>query len=250
MPSQPRVLLVIPARYGSTRLPAKALADIHGKPMVQWVYERALPTRGTVGTVVATDDTRILERVQGFGGRAVMTSVELGSGTERVAAVAELPEYKDVEVFVNIQGDEPLIQAFAIERAIELVASGRFEMGTVMTPLVSYAELSDPSVVKVIADQGGRSIYFSRHPIPYSRGERPKDGGPYACQRHIGLYVYRRDTLARITRLPPSPLERGEVLEQLRALEAGVAIGIAEVAMTSIGVDTPEDLEKVKAHLV
>jgi 3-deoxy-D-manno-octulosonate cytidylyltransferase len=242
----PQTLIVIPARFGSTRLHAKPLADIGGKPMIQWVYERSKKARGVKGVVVATDDERIVSAVRAFGGEVLMTSPEIQSGTDRVAAVArEIP----ADIYVNVQGDEPLIEARAIEAAIELVASGRFPLATVMTPLKTVEELRDPSVVKVIADRQDRAIYFSRHPIPYSRGPVPEKA-PFACMRHVGLYVYRAETLREFTRLPPSALEKAEVLEQLRAMDHGIPIGIKEVDFTSIGVDTAEDLEKVRRLLV
>ncbi len=172
-----------------------------------------------------------------------MTSTEIQSGTDRMAAVAD---QISADIYVNVQGDEPLIEPAAIEKGLELVSSGRFPMGTVMVPLRNEQELEDLSVVKVIADRTGRAIYFSRLPIPYSRGPRPDAGEPFVCMRHVGLYVYRRETLMRFRSLPPAPLERAEVLEQLRALADGIPIGIAEVNFTSIGVDTPEDLEKVR----
>jgi 3-deoxy-manno-octulosonate cytidylyltransferase (CMP-KDO synthetase) len=242
---QSKIVIVIPARYGSTRLQAKPLADIHGKPMIQWVYERSKRARGVSRVVVATDDSRIEQAVKKFGGEAVMTSPDLQSGTDRVAAVArEIPG----DIYVNVQGDEPLIEPSAIEAGIELVASGRFPIGTVMTPLKSKDELLDPSVVKVIADKTDRAVYFSRHPIPYSRGPIP-DRAPYASMRHVGLYVYSREALQKFTSLPASALEKAEVLEQLRAMDQGIPIGIKQVDFTSIGVDTPEDLEKVRKIL-
>jgi len=242
----PTVIAVIPARYASTRLPAKILADIHGKPMIQWVYERTKMARGVDEVYVATDDDRIAAAVKGFGGKVVMTSTEIQSGTDRVAVVADQVAG---DIFVNVQGDEPLMDPKAIEEAVELVRSGRFPMATVMSPLKTEAELNEPSVVKVIADRLGRAIYFSRHPIPYSRGPRPEAGSPFVCKRHVGLYVYDRATLMRFRSLPVSALEKAEVLEQLRALADGIAIGITEVDFISIGVDTPEDLERVRQAL-
>jgi 3-deoxy-D-manno-octulosonate cytidylyltransferase len=244
MGSALQVVSVIPARYGSTRLQAKPLADIHGKPMIQWVYEKSTKVRGVSRTIVATDDERVATAVKKFGGEVVMTSSEINSGTDRVWAVAQkIPG----DIFINVQGDEPLIEPSAIEAGLELVRSGRFPMGTVMTPLETEEELRRPSVVKVIADKTGRAIYFSRHPIPYSRGEIPKKD--FACRRHVGLYVYTRETLKQFSALPPSALEKAEVLEQLRAMDAGIPIGVVEVKLTSIGVDTPEDLERVRKIL-
>jgi 3-deoxy-manno-octulosonate cytidylyltransferase (CMP-KDO synthetase) len=241
-----RVLAVIPARYASVRLPAKPLADIHGKPMIQWVYERARAARAVDRVVVATDDERIMKVVAGFGGEAVLTSPEIASGTDRVAAVADAI---DADIYVNIQGDEPLMESEAVTQAVSLVSSGRFRMGTVMTPMSDPADLSNTAVVKVIADAHDRAIYFSRYPIPYSRGPAPGFGGAFACRRHVGLYTYTKDCLFRIRSLPQSAVEKGEMLEQLRAMEDGIAIGIKEVNFTSIGVDTPEELEKVRQIL-
>jgi 3-deoxy-manno-octulosonate cytidylyltransferase (CMP-KDO synthetase) len=241
------VVIVIPARYSSTRLPVKPLADICGKPMVQWVYERSRKARGVIQTLVATDDERIAQVVRDFKGEVILTSPEIQSGTDRVAAVADrIP----ADIYVNVQGDEPLIDPVAIEKAIDLVSSGKFPMGTVMTPIRDASELSDPSVVKVISDRNERAIYFSRFPIPYSRGTVPSHIQDYACKRHVGLYVYEKEALMAFRKLPPSAIEKGEVLEQLRALENGIPIGIREVDFTSIGVDTPEDLEKVRRILV
>lgn len=245
--SSVKVLTIIPARFASTRFPGKPLADIHGKPMIQWVYERACQARGISDTVVATDDLRIFQAVQAFGGRVVMTSPHHSSGTDRIAEVADqIP----ADVYVNVQGDEPLILPEVIEKAVELVRSGRFSIGTVMTPLKSAQELHDPSVVKVITDQNQRAIYFSRHPIPYSRGVEPALGQPFASLRHVGLYVYSREALLRFRSLAPSSLEKGEMLEQLRALSEGIPIGVAEVDFISVGVDTPEDLDLVRKILV
>lgn len=243
----PRVVIVIPARYGSTRLPGKPLADIHGKPMIQWVYERASKVRGVSRCIVATDDQRVFEAVQRFGGDVMMTPESCASGTDRVAAVAD---HVDGEIFVNVQGDEPLIEPASIETAIALVRDRNYPMATVMTPLKDAHELQDPSVVKVIADQKDRAIYFSRLPIPYSRGPLPEPGEPFVCMRHVGLYVYRRDTLMRFRSLAPAALEKAEVLEQLRALADGIEIGIREVPFRAIGVDTPEDLDLVRKLLV
>ena len=177
----------------------------------------------------------------------MMTSADIQSGTDRVWAVAQ--EISG-DVFVNVQGDEPLIEPSAIEAGVDLVTSGKFTMATVMTPLKNETELREPSVVKVIADRTGRAIYFSRHPIPYSRGPLPTAGAPFVSQRHVGLYVYTRETLKRFSSLPPSSLEKAEVLEQLRAMDAGIPIGITEVDFNSIGVDTPEDLETVRRVLM
>lgn len=236
--------IVIPARYASSRLPGKPLAEIHGKPLIQWVYEVGKRARNASRIVVATDDERIVQAVQAFGGEAMMTRLDHVSGSDRVAEVAQkLSE----NIIVNLQGDEPLMEPSAIDAAIELIASGRFRMATLMTPLESSAELQNPAVVKVIADRNDRAIYFSRFGIPYSREQTPSSG--FVCRRHLGLYAYERQALFEFQKLPESRLERAESLEQLRALEAGWAIGVREVKVKAIGVDTPEELEKARALL-
>ncbi len=242
-----KTIIVIPARYGSTRLAAKPLALIHGKPMIQWVVERAQQARGIDQVIVATDDVRIEKAVHQFGGECRMTSPDLQSGTDRVAAVAD---QIDADIYVNLQGDEPLMDPKAIEKAVDLVRSRKFELSTVMVPLKTLEELADPSVVKVIVDRQSKAIYFSRLPIPYSRGPMPESGSELVCQRHVGLYVYTKSALKHFRSLPPSGLEKGEVLEQLRALENGRAMGVAQADFTSIGVDTADDLEKVRQLLV
>ena len=244
---QPRpVVAVIPARLGSTRLHAKPLVDINGKTMIQWVYERTRQAQGIDRTLVATDDQSIVDVVHQFGGEAILTSKKINSGTDRVAAVAD---QVPAAIYINVQGDEPLMEPKAIEAGLELVRSSRFPMATVMTSLHSADELRDPSVVKVIADQNDRAIYFSRHPIPYSRGPEPAAGEAFVCRRHVGLYIYTRETLLKFRSLPPSPIEKAEVLEQLRAIENGIPIGITQIEFRSIGVDTAADLEWVRKIL-
>lgn len=242
-----KTYVVIPARFASTRLPGKPLADIHGKPMVQWVTEAASRAQGVERVIVATDDERVAAAVRAFGGNAQMTSPHHQSGTDRVAEIARAIPGDARDVFVNVQGDEPLIDPRAIEKAAALVASGRFAVGTLMSPLASREELESRSVVKVVADSNKRAIYFSRFPIPYTRAEAPQSG--FAPRKHVGLYAYSREALLKWSSLPPSALELGESLEQLRALEAGITIGIDEIESQVIGVDTPEDLEKVRERL-
>lgn len=245
-----RVLAVIPARYGSVRLPGKPLSIIHGKTMIQWVYDQTRLAKSPDSVVVATDDERVAQAVRGFGGNVILTSAELQSGTDRVAAVADQIA---AEFYVNVQGDEPLIEPETIDSAVELVTSGKFEMGTVMSPLVDFSDLQNPSVVKVVADRQGRAIYFSRLPIPHSRIQTSNSLGANLCsfvsRRHIGIYSFARNTLFKMRSLPPSPLEKAEMLEQLRAMDHGISIGIAEVISSSVGVDTDEDLEKVRKIL-
>jgi 3-deoxy-manno-octulosonate cytidylyltransferase (CMP-KDO synthetase) len=248
MGSIPSVIVVIPARLKSTRLPEKPLADIAGKPMIQWVYERARRAAGVDRVIIATDDDKVVHAVKKFSGEAIMTPADLHSGTDRVACTAELIGAGENDILVNLQGDEPLIEPLAIEKGIELVKSKRFPIGTVMVPLKDEAELLDPSVVKVIADNQDRAVYFSRFPIPYSRVQ-PNSVKGYECMRHVGLYIYDRKTLSKFRSLPVTEMEKSESLEQLRALKNGIPIGITQVNFTSIGVDTPEDLEKVRKVL-
>lgn len=245
MPAQ-KVIGVIPSRYAATRLPGKPLLDLCGKPLIQWVYERALQSRKINELYVATDDERIARVIEDAGGRAILTDPGLPSGTDRVAAVARQVEG---DIFVNIQGDEPLIDPAAIDQAIDWVVSKRCEMATLRVPLRSQDELHNAAVVKVIQDRNGRAIYFSRYPIPYSRQTEPFSGESFASGRHVGLYVYSREALFRLQGLPPSTLEKGESLEQLRALQDGISIGVVESDFVSIGVDTPEELEKAREIL-
>lgn len=236
-----KIVGIIPARYGSTRFEGKALADLAGRPMIEHVYRRAEQSRLLERVLVATDDPRIKEAVEGFGGEAVLTRPDHPSGTDRVAEVAEGLE---AELIVNIQGDEPLIEPEMIDQAIQPLADDdSIPMGTLMTRINNPRECEDPNVVKVVVDREGFALYFSRSPIPY-----PREGEPIRYQ-HIGLYVYRRDFLLRFAQLPPTPLEQIERLEQLRALEHGYRIKVVETEHGSIGVDTPEDLERVKAIL-
>ncbi len=240
-----KVIAVIPARFNATRFPGKPLADLNGKPMIQWVHEATRKARGIDEVIVATDDERIQKAVLAFGGNCLMTSPLLVSGTDRVAAVAE---QTNGDIYINVQGDEPLIEPSVLEAGLALVKSGAFEMASVMSPLKSHGELENRTVVKALADKSGKALYFSRFPIPYSRVEPPPVAN-LVCRRHLGLYVYKKETLLRLKNLPPSPIELGESLEQLRALDNGISIGLALAASTSIGVDTPADLEEVKRIL-
>lgn len=214
--------------------------------MIQWVYEAAKRARHATRVIVATDDAKVCSAVEAFGGEFKKTRSDHLSGTDRVAEVAEsLSE----PIIVNLQGDEPLMTGAAIDGAIELVKSGRFRMGTMMTRLRSREELENPAVVKVLADRHDRSVYFSRFKIPYGRADAPADPREYACRRHMGLYAFERSALFEFQKLPASRWEAGESLEQLRALEAGWSIGVREIDVEAIGVDTPEELEKARALL-
>ncbi len=240
-----KTVAVVPARLASGRLPGKVLLEIQGKPMIQWVYEAAKKARLVDEVIVAVDDPKVERAVHAFGGRAVMTDPALPSGTDRVAAIAE---QISGDIFVNVQGDEPLMLPEAIDAGVELVRSGRFPMGTVMTPLKTMEAFRNPNVVKVFPDRLGRAVYFSRHPIPYSRVAEPASLGDAICQQHVGLYIYTRETLARIRALPVSLVELAEGLEQLRAVIDGIPIGIASVQLPAMEVNTPEDLERVRVY--
>ena len=234
------VIAIIPARYQSSRLPGKALADIGGRPMIEHVYRRASAASSVSSVLVATDDERILEVVRAFGGVACLTSPDHPSGTDRLAEVAAALAS---EIVVNVQGDEPLIEPSMIDEAVEpLLADPMVVMSTLRKRIDDESELRNPNVTKVVVDREGYALYFSRAPIPFARADRPAA----RAWRHVGLYVYRRDCLLQLAALPPSELEQSEALEQLRALEHGIRILAVETQHDSIGVDTPEDLERVR----
>jgi 3-deoxy-manno-octulosonate cytidylyltransferase (CMP-KDO synthetase) len=239
MSQGPRVVAVIPARYQSSRLPGKPLADIAGHPMVEHVYRRAAEARGIDSVLVATDDERIARAVEQFGGKVRMTRADHRTGTDRIAeAVSDLA----CDVVVNVQGDLPLLEPAMLT---ELVDPLRTDPTTVMSTLCTQAspeEYDNPNVVKVVLDRAGNALYFSRSPLPYLRSGPPQ-GGPY---KHIGLYGYRRDFLFTFAALPQTPLEQAESLEQLRALEHGYRIRTVITRHTTIEVDTPDDLERVR----
>ncbi len=244
------ITIVIPARYASTRFPGKPLADICGKPMIQRVYERCSASRLAGRVLVATDDERIAAAVRAFGGEVMMTRADHPTGTDRLAEVAESLAS---DLIINVQGDEPLIDPGSIDAAAgPLLEDESIAMGTLCTPLASAVEFTNPNVVKVVCDQRGRALYFSRAPVPWPRDlaggmEEALRGTP--ARRHIGLYVYRRDFLRRFPTLPRTPLECLESLEQLRALEHGYTIMVRQVTDYSLGVDTPEDLEQIRILL-
>jgi len=234
-------IAVIPARYESSRLPGKALADICGRPMIEHVYRRTASARSIQSVIVATDDERIYRAVQQFGGVARMTSASHQSGTDRIAEIA--PELR-ATVIVNVQGDEPLIEPDMIDEAVAPFSSDvTLMMSTLRRRISDEAERQNPHVTKVVVDRQDCALYFSRAPIPFVRS-----GSPAApAWRHIGLYVYRRECLLQLASLPPTAMEKSEALEQLRALEHGVRIRVVETQFDSIGVDTDEDLARVRA---
>ena len=244
------VVAIIPARYDSTRFPGKILADIAGKPMIEHVYRRASSAATVHGTIVATDDLRIAEAVEAFGGAAVMTRADHISGTDRVAeVVSALP----CRIVVNVQGDEPLIDPAVIDAAVQpLLDEPSIEMSTLSRPFVDHAEFLSPHVVKVVTDINGRAMYFSRAPIPYEMRSASSVSSAAlmpSSAAHIGLYAYRRDTLLRVAALPPAAGELAEKLEQLRALFNGIGIRVVPTRHVSVGVDTPDDLDRVRTQM-
>ncbi|NJD55897.1 MAG: 3-deoxy-manno-octulosonate cytidylyltransferase [Nitrospirae bacterium] len=251
-------IVVIPARYASTRFPGKPLALLKGMPIIQHVYQNALNSRLADDVIVATESETIFEKVLSFGGKAVMTSPEHQSGTDRIAEVAASLK---CDIMVNVQGDEPLVRPEMIDAVISVLDDSRASLGTLAAPVRDSREIFDPNVVKVVFDTEGFAWYFSRAPIPYHRDEW-KD--PLAmskelraqsalvtrdCFKHVGIYSYRRDVLMKLSSLPPSRLETIEKLEQLRALENGFRIKVRGTSCETIGVDTPEDLERVEQCL-
>lgn len=239
--ARPQAIGVIPARYGSSRLPGKPLSTIAGKPMIWHVVERARAAGEIDRVLVATDDVRIRDAVAERGGEAVMTSPDHASGTDRAAEVARsMPE---AEIVVNIQGDEPLLEPAGLDRMVRALRDDpSLPLATLRRP-AEPGEQDDPDVVKVVTDAAGRALYFSRAPIPFQRGEAAK------AWVHVGIYAFRRERLLEFAELPPSPLERAERLEQLRALEQGWTVKVLDDAGRSVGVDTPEDLERVRSLL-
>jgi len=243
--SPPTVIVVIPARYGSTRLPGKPLLSLAGKPMIQRVYERAKMARRVGRVIVATDDERIVKAVETFGGEARMTRPDHRTGTERVAEVAA---HVEGDVFVNVQGDEPLLDPVAVDTAVDaLLGDPPAAIATVATPIKIPADIMDPNVVKVILDFDDNALYFSRAPIPWVRDTAGKIQVRHL--KHLGLYVFQRDALLEYPTLPQGELERIEQLEQLRWLENGWKIRVAEVAHDAVSVDVPEDVARVEKLL-
>lgn len=246
--------VVIPARYPSARLPGKVLLSIHGKPMLQWVYERARAARAHE-VLIATDDLLIVSAAHSFGAETVMTSSAHASGTDRIAEVARLKGWPATDLVVNVQGDEPLIPPALIGQvAAALEASPRADLATLATPILSPQELLDPNVVKVVTDRSGRALYFSRAPIPWhrdgARGALHSQQRFTHARRHVGIYAYRVGALLELASFRSTVLEESEKLEQLRALEEGLTIQVAD-ALEPPGpdVNTAEDLDRVLALL-
>jgi 3-deoxy-manno-octulosonate cytidylyltransferase (CMP-KDO synthetase) len=239
-------MVVIPARYGSSRFPGKPLVMLGRKPMIQHVYEQAVACRAVMDVLVATDDERIKQAVERFGGRAVMIAGDYRTGTDRVAAVARM---FDGDYFLNLQGDEIPLQPDLLTDLIDPFMKSGVGMGTLKRTIDSTEDVHNPSVVKVVTDQLGNALYFSRAPIPLVRDDpsRRAVGGLHYI--HLGLYMYRRDTLLKLAALPTGRLEDAEKLEQLRALEHGIPIRVWETTQASLRIDAPEDVESVAEKL-
>ena len=250
--SQAAVVAVIPARYGSTRFPGKVLANLGGRPVIEHVYRRAAEARGVDAVVVATDDQRVADAVEHFGGIARLTLSTHKTGTDRIAEVAR---DLDCTIVVNVQGDWPLVEPTAITQMVDALAGDpAVEMSTLRTAIRCEADYTTPHVVKVVVDTADNALYFSRAPIPHHRdlpASAPVVSGfNRTAYKHLGLYAYRRDFLLRLAALPQTPLEQAESLEQLRALENGFRIRAVETPYDSIGVDTPEDLDHARHALM
>ena len=241
-------LAVIPARYASTRFAGKPLADLGGRSLIEWVYTAVTATALFDAVVVATDDERIYQEVERFGGTVVMTSADHPSGTDRVAEASRF--YPEAELIVNVQGDEPFVRAGQLRDLLSAFADERVAIATLATPITEEHQLLSPNVVKVVRDARGGALYFSRHAIPYLRdvpiGRWLDEGGHL---QHLGVYAYRAEVLQQITNLPPAPIERAERLEQLRWLDAGYRIHVTLTDDVSMGIDTPADLEAARKLL-
>lgn len=254
-------VVVIPARYSSTRFPGKPLAPLKGIPVIQHVYENSRRSRRAADIVVATDHALIFNAVRAFGGAAVMTSPDHVSGTDRIAEALHILG-REYDIIVNVQGDEPLIRPEMIDAVISVLDDDSAAIGTLVRRIDNPEEIFDSNVVKAVFDEHGYALYFSRAPIPYHRdiwknrgtgGESaPRDASAVAvhdCHKHIGIYSYRKNALLKLTSLAPSRLEQIEKLEQLRALENGLKIKVHETDFETFGVDTPEDLERIEKWL-
>ncbi|MBI3378405.1 MAG: 3-deoxy-manno-octulosonate cytidylyltransferase [Nitrospirae bacterium] len=255
-------IVIIPARYESTRFPGKPLAPLNGKPLIRHVYENSKKSKLAEDVIVATDSEAIFKTVIEFGGKAVMTAKEHASGTDRIAEVAASLDY---DIIVNVQGDEPLIRAEMIDDVIRLLDDKRAAMGTLIKKIEDPEEIFDPNVVKAVFDKEGFAMYFSRAPIPFDRDQWKVKSeelkrrfelqtfnfqlSTFNFYKHLGLYSYRRDVLLNLAKMEPVELEKTEKLEQLRVLVNGFRIKVKETTCETVGVDTPQDLERVKKWL-
>lgn len=244
--------VVIPARYASSRLPGKALLSIANKPMVQWVYERARASRAHE-VLIATDDLLIVSAAHSFGAEVIMTAPSHKSGTDRIAEVARVKQWAESDIVINVQGDEPLIPPALIDQVGSVLESNAdAQIATLATPITSLSEFMDPNAVKVVTDDDGRALYFSRAPIPWNRDDAASgllsQKSFAGARRHVGIYGYRVGGLLRLAALEPSPLERQEKLEQLRALESGMEIRVADcLEQPGPDVNTAADLDRVSS---
>ena len=245
MLSEARIIAVIPARYASTRFPGKMVAPLAGKPLVLHAYERALRARLIEDAIIAADDVRIVEALAPYGAKVAMTRPDHPCGTNRIAEVAEQCA---AEIIVNVQGDEVMIAPDTVDAVVKpLLDDPALGMSTARHVIRNAADIESPHVVKVVCDTRGRALYFSRHPIPYVRDAADRPGARH--WQHIGIYGYRRDFLLQYARMPQTPLEQLERLEQLRVLENGFPIAVVDTAYESIGVDTPDELERARGLL-
>lgn len=242
-----KFVAIIPARYASTRFPGKPLAVLGGKPVIQRVYEQAVSVLGEA--YVATDDERIFNKVQDFGGCAVMTRADHQSGTDRIEEAATKIG-TEADVIINIQGDEPFIQPSQIETLCHLFDAPKTQIGTLGKRFDSMEAVENSNSPKIVTDINGFALYFSRSVIPFIRGRQREEWfGAFPFMKHLGIYAYRREVLAEITKLPQSPLEKAESLEQLRWLQNGYRIRVGETDVETVGIDTPEDLQRAEAFL-
>lgn len=243
-------IAIIPARFQSTRFPGKPLAQLDGKPIIQWVYENA--AKAIEHVFVATDDERIYQAVEAFGGKAVYTSANHQSGTDRCAEAArKVAQYLKFDVVINIQGDEPFIRPEQVEGLKSCFDSSATEIATLIKPITNAAEITNINRPKVVINQKQEAMYFSRSPIPFVRDSQPEEWiTRNTFYSHIGMYAYRYDVLLQLTKLPLGTLEKAESLEQLRWLENGYRIKTAQTQFENIGIDTPEDLENARKFLL
>jgi len=242
-------IVVIPARYASVRLPGKPLREIAGKPMLQHVYERGLESKARL-VIIATDDQRIEEAAKSFGANVCMTGAQHESGTDRLAEVADINEWADQQVVVNLQGDEPLMPASLINQCAKLLDDERADVATLASSMENIADLDNPNIVKVLTDNDGFALYFSRAAIPCSRTPETRPMAFQTARHHHGIYAYRTKTLRKIVAAKPTAIERCEQLEQLRAMSIGLRIKVATpVPRPGPGIDTQEDLEKAEQRM-
>ncbi len=234
-----KTAIIIPARYGSSRLEGKPLLKVNDKPIIQWVYEKAKSVKSADVVIVATDDERIFDAIKAFGGEVEMTSTEHKCGSDRIKEVAD--RHEDFEYIINLQGDEPMIKQEMIEAVIDGVKNHNADISTLIRPIEDKAEVENPNLVKCVIDNNGFALYFSRSKIPFERKENP---APF--YGHIGIYGYTRKALTKMTTSPQTPLEISESLEQLRALQMGMRIKTSIVNEKPVGIDTMEDFENFK----